>query len=400
MIKKSVYAKKPEVIHMKDTKNHFMEAFNRKTGFYMRTGVIDERGVDTGVDPFMRSFPGLLDIGIMGGCKAASLGLCKAGGNHSGCYQGARKYDPEKDMKFEEYQKIIDEGYEKGLQQVALGGAGNPNDHRDFVKILEYTHSKGIIPNYTTAGIELTDEMVEATKKYCGAVAVSWYNQKYSVDAINKFLDAGCKTSIHFVLSRETIDTAIDLLKTNTLGVLELDEDKPGYGSCYPVEMDKINAVIFLLYKPVGLGVEENMLTLENDREKIEEFFSLIDGSHPFKIGFDSCTIPAVLKFANNVDPNSTDTCEGGRFSAYINADMIMVPCSFDQKLHWGMSLRDHTVEEVWNSQKFNNFRGSLSNSCPGCKNRKNCMGGCPIKNQIVLCDSPERKHVLEELPA
>lgn len=48
-----------------DKKNHFIEIFNRKTGFYARTGVI-ENGIDTGKDAFMRDFPQLIDVGVMG----------------------------------------------------------------------------------------------------------------------------------------------------------------------------------------------------------------------------------------------------------------------------------------------------------------------------------------------
>ena len=47
-----------------DKKNKFVSMFNPNTGFYMRSGVI-ENGKDTGVDPFMTSFPELLDIGVM-----------------------------------------------------------------------------------------------------------------------------------------------------------------------------------------------------------------------------------------------------------------------------------------------------------------------------------------------
>ena len=40
-----------------DRKYRFIEMFNPDTGFYARSGIIDESGKDTGVDPFMRSFP-------------------------------------------------------------------------------------------------------------------------------------------------------------------------------------------------------------------------------------------------------------------------------------------------------------------------------------------------------
>ena len=45
----------------------FISFFDEITGQYVRTGII-ENGKDTGRDPFMASFPELLDIGIMGHC--------------------------------------------------------------------------------------------------------------------------------------------------------------------------------------------------------------------------------------------------------------------------------------------------------------------------------------------
>ena len=49
-----------------DTKYNFNEIFDTITGMYVRSGIMDENGKDTNVDPFMRSFPGLIDVGIMG----------------------------------------------------------------------------------------------------------------------------------------------------------------------------------------------------------------------------------------------------------------------------------------------------------------------------------------------
>ena len=47
-----------------DRKNRFVAMFNPTTGFYARSGVIDENGHDTGVDPFMTAFPELIDVGV------------------------------------------------------------------------------------------------------------------------------------------------------------------------------------------------------------------------------------------------------------------------------------------------------------------------------------------------
>lgn len=368
----------------RDNINRFFEVFNDETGFYVRSGVYTDTKL-TDEDPFMRKFPGLLDIGIMGGCTLASAGLCKSGGDGSACYQGGRPWNPDNDMKFEDYKRIIDEGSEKGLQQVALGGAGNPNDHADFINILRYTREKGIVPNYTTAGYQMTEEMFEATKKYCGAVAISWYGQDFTVNALDRFIKHGCKTNIHFVLSRKTINQAMSMLKTN----------KVSYGE-KEYSLDKINAIIFLLHKPIGKGNIIDTLSPydKEDIDNFKNFMKLVEkNNRPYKIGFDSCTIPGIINYSTKIDRNSIDTCEGGRFSAYISSDMYMYPCSFDQKGFWKVNLKEEgmTVEKAWHSKEFESFRNILRFSCETCKDRKSCYGGCPIDGNIILCDREER---------
>ena len=350
-----------------DHKNRFVSFFDNKTGFYMRTGILDENGNDTGVDPFMCSYPELLDCGIMGSCIHGRKGLCLKAGVQ--CYQnGFHRNDP--NMTLEDYKSIVDQSKGK-VFQFALGGRGDPNKHEQFVEILKYTRENGIVPNYTTSGLDLKDEEIQATVDYCGAVAVSWYRSEYTLSALQRFIKAGMKTNIHYVLGKNTIDEAINLLKT--------DGFPPG-----------INAVIFLMHKPVGLGTQENVLDASDP--KIAEFFSIIDGNTVHhKIGFDSCTVPAILNFCNHVSIDSIDTCEAWRYSSYCTADMKLLPCSFDQDLKWAVDLKEHTIEEAWNSPQFEDFRNHMRNSCPGCSKRESCMGGCPIKQEIVICNNPER---------
>ena len=437
-----------------DTQNHFYEIFNTETGFYMRSGILDKDGKDTNVDPFMRSFPALIDVGIMGHCIHGKTGLCLKSGIQ--CYQnGLNSCAP--NMSFEDYKKIIDEGKKKGLQQVALGGCGDPDMHENFEDILKYSAENNIVPNFTTSGLGMTKGKAEICKKYCGAVAVSqysrvadvvpdiawrriknptdyktyrsvedipvlwtlgntnpdcywdapnyiingerfgWdelhhitysdepqeyeyyriYNEKkaesnYTMNAVKTLMTEEIKTNIHFVLGKNTIDEAILRLKYN------------GFPK-------GINAVIFLLHKPVGLGEENNILTMDDTR--LIEFFSLVENkNHPFKIGFDSCTVPAILTYTTKISPESIDSCEGGRFSMYITADMIALPCSFDnQEKVWAYDLNNSSIEDAWNSKQFDDFRSHFHNSCKGCKNRLSCYGGCPIRRNIVLCQSKDK---------
>ena len=376
-----------------DPEYHFREFFDKETGLWI-TGDCED-----GTTPFRRSFPSLLDIGIMGHCPNGKAGICAKAGIQ--CYQNAPNSTRD-NMKLEDFKTIIDQCKGKTFQ-VALGGAGDPNLHENFKEIVEYCRDNGIVPNYTTSGFNLTDKQVEISKQ-CGAVAVSQYSRleigqmpSYQIledgsriptemmqvfsetnpqtnIAIQKFLDAGITTNIHYVLGKNTIKEAIIRLKNNL----------------FP---EGINAIVFLLHKPVGLGQESNMLHY-NDPE-VKEFFELIDNEKfPFKIGFDACSVPGIINFTKNIDSRSTETCEGSRTSAYIDAQMNMMPCSFgNQDKSYYVSLYEHTIKEAWESEVFNNFRNHLFKACPNCENRINCYGGCPIISNIVLCNRQERKY-------
>ena len=349
------------LIKQVDRKYRFGFAFDDETGFYFRTGILDENGRDTGVDPFMGSFPHLIDVGIMGHCEHGKTGLCAKAG--IGCYQSGLLLESP-NMTLTDFSSIAEQCSGR-VNQFALGGRGDPDMHEHFEKILQLCRENHIIPNFTTSGYGMTPEKAALCKRYCGAVAVSWYRSDYTLNAIRMLLDAGVKTNIHYVLGNNSIDEAIDRLSRN---------DFPA----------GINAVIFLLHKPVGMGSKENVLSINDGR--VPQFFAEIDKQHPFKVGMDSCTVPGAINHCKQVMVESLDSCEGGRFSCYIGADMTMTPCSFDQSCRFVVNLRKNTIEQAWNSPEFEEFRSSLRIRCPDCKDREFCMGGCPLMPKIVLC--------------
>lgn len=68
-----------------DKQYRFLSVFDGEAGAYIRTGILDEHGRDTSVDPFRASFPHLIDVGVMGRCIHSKTGLCAKAG--VGCYQ-------------------------------------------------------------------------------------------------------------------------------------------------------------------------------------------------------------------------------------------------------------------------------------------------------------------------
>ena len=155
-----------------DKQYNFIEYFNEKNGTLIRSNILKD-GVETEKVPIMRSFPELIDIGIMGRCLAGQQGICRMAGVD--CYQCAPKKQ-RSNMTLEDYKSIIEQCTGRTFQ-VALGGAGDPNKHESFEDILVTTVANRIVPNLTTSGYKMTPTEVSLIKKYCGAVAVSYYSR-------------------------------------------------------------------------------------------------------------------------------------------------------------------------------------------------------------------------------
>lgn len=352
---------------IKDTDNSFETFFDSDTGFYYRSGILDSEGNDTGKDPFSASFPHLIDVGIMGHCVHGKLGLCSKAG--IGCYQSG-KFVEKPNMSADDFKKIAEQCRGKCFQ-FALGGRGDPDMHEHFEQILKICRQNRIVPNFTTSGYGMTHKKARLCYDYCGAVAVSWYRSEYTFRAIEMLLEAGVKTNIHFVLGKNSIDEAVQRLKS--------DDFPKG-----------INAVIFLLHKPAGQGSRDNVLDVAGG--SVREFFEQFDRPHVFKLGLDSCSVPGIINYCRKVLPQSVDTCEGARFSAYIDSELKMSPCSFDRKEEYAVSLEKRSIRDVWCSDAFEKFRRRLKSSCPDCPKRELCLGGCPIFPETTLCKNKERK--------
>lgn len=357
------------MIYYKDNRFSFVELFNEKTGTLVRSNVLVD-GIETDNIPPMRSFPELIDIGIMGACVAGKTGLCRAAGID--CYQSGMR-SSNKNMELCEYIRILDQC--KGrVFQVALGGAGDPNKHEFFEDILRTTREHNIVPNYTTSGYSLSDQEIDLSKRYCGAVAVSYYSKLDSfgnednpatIAAIERFVEAGCITNVHYVLSKKNIKEAVYRVKNHI----------------FP---KGINAVIFLLYKPVGMASKEYVLGCD-DPQYIELLHLVSSVVCSWRYGFDTCQSPAIYKFTDDIAKETIEFCEAARFSMYIDSRSIAYPCSFGiEDGRFSVSLKTHTLQEAWASTQFSSFRKKQHKLCEDCSTIE-CRC-CGIDLDINLC--------------
>ena len=330
----------------------YSTVFNSGTGFFAR---VPDKGKP---EPFWSPRgPELMDISITNWCdKGCAF-----------CYKSSTKHGIH--MQLHDYKRIIEEAANLGTLQVALGG-GNPNQHPDFEAILDFTKAKGIVPNYTTNGRGLTKSILKATKRNCGAVAVSAYPPYIeTAETIRVLTDHQIKTNVHFILDSESVNIAIDWLR-----------EPPNF-------LRKINALVFLNYKPSGRKVFEEKMLRKSSR--VDEFFKLATSSDAkLRVGFDACCVSGVFA---RTDANKTlvDACDAGRFSLYVSEDLSVHPCSFQSGLAKGDKLNEHnTLSDIWrNSENVKSFRNYFaSNRCGGCSHKSTCMNGCPLFDELVVC--------------
>jgi len=127
--------------------------------------------------------------------------------------------------------------------QIAIGGAGEPTMHPNFISFLEDVRHLGIVPNFTTNGMHLTDAILDASERLCGGIALSWHPHiKKTFHAAVERLN-GLKTKLNFHVILGTTESFEDLQRLS-LKYLHL-----------------VDYMVILPYQAVGRGVPIKELT-------------------------------------------------------------------------------------------------------------------------------------------
>lgn len=336
--------------------SNYILAFDKDKGKFIRQG-------KNGIDPFWNvNGPELLDVSITNYCERG-CDFCYRLSNRNG-----------KHIALSDYELIVRQAKEMGVLQIALGG-GNPNQHPNFIEILRITRRYGIIPSYTTNGQGVTEDILQATKDNCGAIAVSWYKPYHEAKLIiEKCIEYNIKINIHFMLDKNTIVEAIDLLKNH--------EDV----------LNSINAIVFLNYKPIHTSADLNL----RESNRIKEFLECVKNTRVCKVGFDSCMISYLTLIGKNILIDTVDYCEAARFSAFVSEELILYPCSFYNDISAeGIDLTKYSMQYGWKQgEQFVDIRKKLMipgnqeypiRLCEECENVNLCHGGCP-KFDINMC--------------
>jgi hypothetical protein len=317
--------------------------FSKLSGYFERWGRTKDENPE-----FCPFGPELMDIEIsINGCP----------NNCAFCYKDNKNIPPT-NMSFETFKTICDK-LPKTVTQIAFGITGvqtNP----DFIKIMEYSRNKGIVPNFTLSGIDLTNELAEKCSKLVGALAVSAYstNKNICYDTVRKFTNLGVEqTKIHAMLSKQSLPFISELLH-------DYKNDN---------RLKNLNAIVFLSVKPKGRAkIGYNPVSQIDYNNLVNKCLS---ENIPF--GFDSCGAGKFLESVKNHPKLNqfktlAEKCESTCFSFYLNTFGKAFACSFcENEPIWKEGLDvlncQDFVKDIWYHPQTVEFRNKLI------KNNRNC---------------------------
>lgn len=313
--------------------------FERPTGFFVRWG----RNLHD--DPsFSPVGPELLDLEVsVNGCP----NTCEW------CYKNNSNTAPT-NMSFETFRRIIDV-FPPTLTQVAFGITGTQTNP-DFLQMMRYCRSVGIVPNFTLTGLDLTDDFAQEAAKTVGALAVSVYPQNKSVgyETVRRFTSLGLdQTNVHLLVSQETLPFVYEVLD-------DYSQDP---------RLQGVHAFVFLGVKPKGRAADNFHVVSYDEFEHLVKY--CVQQEVPF--GFDSCSAPKFDRAVHSLNLNKTqllwlkmcsESCESSLFSSYINVHGEYWNCSFVERSDRFQPVHVLDVQDflrdVWYSDQVKMFREAV----------------------------------------
>lgn len=232
--------------------------------------------------------PEILDIAINSKCYA----------NCSFCYTSATKQGTNFENIVEKAKEIWGSLPENERPfQIAIGGAGESTIHPDWIDFVKTVNELGIVPNYTTNGIHLSEAILKATEDFCGGVAISYmpHLPKFFHDGIEKLSKIKTKLNVHVIIGNE--QSFIDLQ------------------SIYEKYKDVLDYFVILPYQAAGRGVSINV---EETWKKTFEWISSLSEERQSQFAFGALFYEWLK---NNDTKLKMSIYEPEMFSGYVLMD-------------------------------------------------------------------------------
>lgn len=278
----------------------------------------------------------------------------------------------QKEMPFELYKKAIDEGIKLGLRKVVIAATGESLVHRDFPEMIAYAHDRGLEIELVTSLSLMSEKIMDAILKINSLVV--------SFDGATKETYEKIRVGARFEKTLANLKKIAENKKDMSIQinyVIQKDNFKEVDGI---VELMK-DFVSRISYKFTHDTIGNN-IPLQLDSREMEEcverlqraFKKLKDYNMAGNMNVDTMYLknPENL-YSSLYKPWIHDIpCYNLWLGTFVNPDGLVFPCCDFYKEEDALGdLRKQSLEEIWNSRRFNEarkrFRGWKPKVCEGC---------------------------------
>ena len=299
------------------------------------------------------------------------------------CYMAAGEKE-QRELDTASFKKALDILAQMNVFHIALGG-GEALERPDLFEIAEYARSKGLVPNLTISGLNVTPETARKMKIF-GQVNVSLdgigrfygvFRGKDMFSTADKALDllvaADVPTGVNCVLGRRNFDGVTDLFEY--------------------ARQKNLNEIEFLRFKPAGRAAN----LYKHERTTYEQNISLtpmlarLSAQHGVTAKVDCSFVPM---FCYHKPPRqilesmATYGCEAGNVLLGIRSGGSVSGCSFTKTS--GLSVFDLPAAFDRKQQHFDRIRTwpqRAEQPCLSCEYIDICKGGCHAVSEHLTGD-------------
>ncbi len=287
-------------------------------------------------------------------CPTCQLGTSEA-------YNGYNKAD----LSFEAFKKIIDQI--PSLVYITLQGVGEPLLNKDIIKMVEYCTKKSISTYINTNGTILTE------KKANDLIEAGLCNLSVSVNSFDEKVFSETRSGASITKVTENIKKLIELKnKLNkkkpivSFRAILMKETEP-FMEDLVFKSDELGINVLYIQLFMNVIADKSLWESSLTKDEINAF------SEKLEKWKKSVKLQVVTESFGK-SSNNLGQCKLPWFSPNVTAEGFITPCctiSNPSLLNMG-NIFETPFEQIWNSEKFVNFRESFykkqPKACIGCQ--------------------------------
>jgi len=305
---------------------------------------------------------------------------CSAGCEH--CYTDSAP-NSENEFSLEDLKRHIDTLADFGIFHIALGG-GESLEREDLFDLAQYIRGKGMVPNLTTNGLPVTDEIAKKCRIF-GQINVSIDSLipdpqqprraallAKSIAGLKTLIQHGNKTGINCVINRYNFEQIPDILQF--------------------AKRNRLADVEFLRFKPSGRATAL-FDKLHCTPQQHAEFWPLIltcAKKYRQNVKIDCSYVPMLACHApdkKRMEKFCVKGCDGGNLLASADHKGRVKACSFSHEFAGTIDTLRDDWQTNGNFLKYFNWSDTAPEPCKSCDYLSLCKGGCHVVANVVNHD-------------